>query len=167
MSNRFKHAPPSFQIDGTCQEPILMWSKSAPSTGQFRGPPGARGQKPYNQRTSALQTLTAKHQSRDSRRAAEQVRGWPGRLGGGHGCAQEKCHLHWLQSEVCGLRGASSLGAQVSRDTLWSPHRGPHSNATVSKFNWVSFCSEVHIYFPLEKHYASWLVCWPAHKKSP
>ena len=159
MSNRFKHAPPSFQINGTCQEPILMWSKSAPSTGQFRGPPGARGQaaclrwmtdlfgphkhihtiqlltksvhththththrcpgddqgeawdacaqchtvshhlgnlsslapdnsteslqKPYNQRTNALQTLTAKHQSRDSRRAAEQVRGGPGLLGGG------------------------------------------------------------------------------------
>ena len=186
MLNRFKHAPPSFQINGTCQEPILMWSKSAPSTGQFRGPPGARGQaaclrwmtdlfgphkhihtiqlltksvhthththrcpgddqgeawdacaqchtvsrhlgnlsslapdnsteslqKPYNQRTNALQTLTAKHQSRDSRRAAEQVRGGPGLLGGGRGCAQEKCHVHWLQSEGCGLRGASSRGLE-------------------------------------------------------
>ena len=92
-------------------------------------------QKPYDQRTNALQTVASKHQSRDSGGAAEQVHGGPGLLGGGCGCAQENCHLHWLQSKVCGLRGASSRGAQVSRDTLWHPNQGPHSNATVSKFN--------------------------------
>ena len=180
MSNRFKHAPPSFQIKGTCQEPILTFRESTLSTRQFRRPPGARGQaaclrwmtdlsgstqtyshnptsnqecvhththththtnaqgtssvrtrdararshamsrhlgelpslapdssaesrhRPYNQRTNALQTLTGKHQSRDSRGTAEQV---CGALCVGAAVGVDR---KTAISTGCGQRGASS-----------------------------------------------------------